>query len=241
METRGMHKVLGAARFDCGHCKTPGSMGQVMYIEGKPGAVLSGPFGGAPLGLEEGRVEWTVQGYAICGNCGRGSALEGKYPREITRTGNHIQARPMHATQGFEAPGRYGVTRTAPGLTEAEPPEGTPAEVSRRYEDAVGCYRHGLWRPAAGALRAAVEQALGKREKENLYQAIERAQEEGKITKTMATWAQTQRSIGNEAMHDKEGHEPKPEEIEGGIACLEALLRCIYEMPHHQLMYCLNR
>ena len=214
------------ARFDCGHCETAGATGELKYMEGAAGAIVS--FG-------DGRrvMEWELEGYVVCSLCGHGSVVQ------ATNLWDQVSKTVIGGlTQGPEpiGSGPVQIRRTWPGLEVRLAPAGTPGAVRECYEEAVACQQGGARRAAAGQLRATLETALKGKVKTRLEALIRQAAEQGRITKEMESWAHEQRMLGNESMH--EGVQPTYKEIEEGLDCVHAMLMCMYELPkraaHHR-------
>ena len=214
------------ARFDCGHCGTPGASGKLKYMEGAAGAIVGCGYGGSVM-------EWNLEGYVVCSLCGHGSVVQAtNLWDQVSKTvivGLTREREPI-------GPWPVQIRRTWPGLEVRLAPAGTPETVKEYYEEAVACQQGGARMAAAGQLRATLETALKGKEKTKLETLIRKAAEQGRITKEMESWAHEQRVLGNESMH--EGVQPTYKEIEEGLDCVRAMLLCMYELPiraaHHR-------
>ena len=119
----------------------------------------------------------------------------------------------------------------APELQSTGAPLHTPDNVGRFFEQGMENLPNG-WDAAGAMFRKALDTALKSKFpdiKGDLVKRIQKAADNGFLTKDMAEWAHHIRSLGNEAVHDDD---PFSEEDARGLhAFTDLVLRYLFTLP----------
>lgn len=172
----------------------------------------------------------------ICGACKR-----------MTVAGFRIGSTPESSLDSFDGdlcgdftaqgyPGSAQLLFQGPEVAGPDIPEHLPATVERAFLDAEKSFHLGLWGPAAGAYRKAVDRAvtplIGEGAKgKMLGPKIGMLERTNLLPPAMLDWIRIVKDDGNFALHDDDSDFDSREEVEPAREFARTLLTYLYTLP----------